>query len=105
MRLETEVNAPHDGTVLAICVETNTSVSSGRVLALVGVAGGTRVVALSDEEVANLDRDQVAVRLCARDSDVGKCRVFPEARVKSYATSWCCCFVIDVCGVSSWRDC
>ena len=56
MQLDTEVDVPHDGTVLEFCEMTIWSVSSGRALALVGVAGGTRVVAMSDE---NLVRGQI----------------------------------------------
>ena len=35
MQLDTEVDVPHDGTVLEFCEMTNRSVSSGRALALV----------------------------------------------------------------------
>ena len=58
IKLETEADARHYGTVLEFCEVTNTSVSSGHALALVVVAAGIRVLAMSDEEVENFDCDQ-----------------------------------------------
>ena len=68
---------------------TNTYVRRGRAPALGGVAEGTRVVAMSDEDAKNLDRDQ-ALR-CVLVSVIQVCNSseFPEPRVKSYAMSWC----------------
>ena len=92
MQWDTEADAPLDGTVPDFFGTTNTSVSSGRAFTLLGVAGGTLCVAMSDKEAVRCVLVLV-IQMFNRSE-------FPEPRLKSYAMSWCCCSVIDVCRAS-----
>ena len=82
MQLWTETGAPYHGSVPEFCEVTNTYVRRGRAPAFGGVAEGTRVVAMSDEDAKNLDRDQ-ALR-CVLVSVIQACNSseFPDPRVK-----------------------
>ena len=58
-------------------------------------------MAMSDEDAENLVRGQALGCVLVPVIQVFKTSEFPEPRVQSYAMSWCCCMVIDVCRARS----